>query len=208
MDNYRRKTKIICTIGPASCEKNVLKELMLSGMNVARFNFSHGDYETFEKWFHNVCGVRDELGAPVATLLDTKGPEIRLGTFAASDGVEVKNGDTYILTTEEVEGDEKKCSVSYKNLPNEIKKDTRILINDGLISMVVTEIHNNEIVCRVEDCGILTDHKGVNVPNVSLAMPAQSLAMILLLHPFAEQKLILPIFAISVMPLAGTMFAL
>ncbi len=171
MDNYRRKTKIICTIGPASCEKNVLKELMLSGMNVARFNFSHGDYETFEKWFHNVCEVRDELGAPVATLLDTKGPEIRLGTFAASDGVEVKNGDTYILTTEEIEGDEKKCSVSYKNLPNEIKKDTRILINDGLISMVVTEIHNNEIVCRVEDGGILTDHKGVNVPNVSLAMP-------------------------------------
>ena len=171
MDNYRRKTKIICTIGPASCEKNVLKELMLSGMNVARFNFSHGDYETFEKWFHNVCEVRDELGAPVATLLDTKGPEIRLGTFAASDGVEVKNGDTYVLTTEEIEGDEKKCSVSYKNLPNEIKKDTRILINDGLISMVVTEIHNNEIVCRVEDGGILTDHKGVNVPNVSLAMP-------------------------------------
>ncbi|MDE5996219.1 MAG: pyruvate kinase, partial [Eubacterium sp.] len=99
MENYRRKTKIICTIGPASCEKDVLRNLMLSGMDVARFNFSHGAYETFEKWFNTVCEVREELNLPVATLLDTKGPEVRLGTFAASEGVEVKNGDTYILTT-------------------------------------------------------------------------------------------------------------
>lgn len=171
MDKYRRKTKIICTVGPASCEKSVLKELMLAGMDVARFNFSHGEYNTFKKWFTNVCEVREELGIPVATLLDTKGPEIRLGTFAASGGVTVKSGDVYTLTTDEIEGNGERCSISYKRLPQEIKKGTRILINDGLVSMMVTEIHNSEIVCVVEEGGLLTNHKGVNVPNVSLAMP-------------------------------------
>ncbi|MEZ3420722.1 MAG: pyruvate kinase [Eubacterium sp.] len=171
MDKYRRKTKIICTVGPTSCEKNVLKELMLAGMNVARFNFSHGEYSTFTKWFSNVCEVREELGIPVATLLDTKGPEIRLGTFADSDGVTVKNGDIFILTTEEIEGSRERCSVSYKRLPQEIKKGTKILINDGLVSMEVTEIRGSEIICVVEEGGLLTNHKGVNVPNVSLAMP-------------------------------------
>ncbi len=171
MENYRRKTKIICTIGPASCKKEVLCRLMECGMDVARFNFSHGDYETFEVWFNNIVEVRKELGLPVATLLDTKGPEIRLGTFENPDGVRLKKGAKYILTTDEVPGNDEKCSVSYKNLPREIKRGTRILMNDGLVSMTVTAIRGSEIECSVDDGGILTDHKGVNVPNVSLAMP-------------------------------------
>lgn len=171
MSKYRRKTKIICTIGPASCEKDVLRSLMLEGMDVARFNFSHGEYETFEKWFKNVEAVREELGIPVATLLDTKGPEIRLGTFADSNGVIIKEGDTFTLTTEEIEGNSERCSVSYKGLINDVKEGTTILINDGLISMTVEKVRDKEIICRVVDGGLLTDHKGVNVPNVSLAMP-------------------------------------
>lgn len=171
MEEYRRKTKIICTVGPASCEKNVLKNLMLAGMDVARFNFSHGEYETFGRWYRNVCEVREELGIPVATLLDTKGPEIRLGTFENPNGVTVHCGDTFTLTAEDVSGDEKRCSISYKRLSQEIRKGTKILINDGLVSMTVTEIHNSEILCRVDDGGLLSNHKGVNVPNVSLSMP-------------------------------------
>lgn len=171
MNQYRRKTKIICTVGPASCEKEVLKELALAGMDVARFNFSHGEYETFGKWFDNVCEVREEIGLPIATLLDTKGPEIRLGEFENPDGAIIKSGDIYTLTTEDLKGNNERCSVSYKRLPQEIKKGTKILINDGLVSMTVTDINNTEIVCSVEEGGLLSNHKGVNVPNVSLAMP-------------------------------------
>lgn len=166
-----RKTKIICTIGPASCEKDVLRGLMGSGMDVARFNFSHGEYEVFKKWFNNVKEVREELGVPVATLLDTKGPEVRLGTFEDKNGVVIKTGDTYTLTTDEVEGNSEKCSVSYKGLPYEVKKGTRILINDGLISMTVEKVVGTDIICNVDDGGLLTNHKGVNVPNVPLQMP-------------------------------------
>lgn len=166
-----RKTKIICTIGPASCEKEVLRNLMKSGMDVARFNFSHGDYETFEKWLKNVQEVREELGLPVATLLDTKGPEIRLGTFKNPKGVILKNGQSFTLTTDCVEGDEKRCSVSYKGLVNDVKNGTQILINDGLIALEVQSVKDKDIICKVTDGGLVTDKKGVNVPNVSLALP-------------------------------------
>lgn len=171
MNKYRRKTKIICTIGPASCEKPVLRELMKSGMDVARFNFSHGDYGNFEKWFENIKQVREELNIPVATLFDTKGPEIRLGKFKDSNGVVINDGDEFVLTTDDVDGDEHRCSISYKGLINDVKSGTRILINDGLISLRVEKIAKNDIVCKVVEGGLLTDHKGVNVPNVSLAMP-------------------------------------
>ena len=137
MSEYRRKTKIICTIGPASCEKDVLKKLMLAGMDVARFNFSHGDYDAFEKWFSNVVEVRKQLGIPVATLLDTKGPEIRIGAFENESGVVLKRGQTFILTTDEIQGTNERCSVSFKGLPKEVKKGTTILIDDGLIAMEV-----------------------------------------------------------------------
>ena len=166
-----RKTKIICTIGPASCDKDVLRELMKSGMDVARFNFSHGDYETFEKWLKNVQEVRDELGLPVATLLDTKGPEIRLGTFKNPNGVILKEGQAFTLTTDEIEGDEERCSVSYKGLVNDVKNGTQILINDGLIALEVQSVKDKDIICKVTDGGLVTDKKGVNVPNVSLALP-------------------------------------
>lgn len=166
-----RKTKIICTIGPASCEKDVLCELMKSGMDVARFNFSHGEYETFEKWLKNVEEVREELGLPVATLLDTKGPEIRLGTFKNPNGVILKEGQAFTLTTEEIEGDEERCSVSYKGLVNDVKNGTQILINDGLIALEVQSVKDKDIICKVTDGGLVTDKKGVNVPNVSLALP-------------------------------------
>lgn len=166
-----RKTKIICTIGPASCDKDVLRELMKSGMDVARFNFSHGEYETFEKWLKNVEEVRDELGLPVATLLDTKGPEIRLGTFKNPNGVILKEGQAFTLTTDEIEGDEERCSVSYKGLVNDVKNGTQILINDGLIALEVQSVKDKDIICKVTDGGLVTDKKGVNVPNVSLALP-------------------------------------
>lgn len=166
-----RKTKIICTIGPASCEKDVLRELMKSGMDVARFNFSHGEYETFEKWLKNVEEVREELGLPVATLLDTKGPEIRLGTFKNPNGVILKEGQAFTLTTDEIEGDEERCSVSYKGLVNDVKNGTQILINDGLIALEVQSVKDKDIICKVTDGGLVTDKKGVNVPNVSLALP-------------------------------------
>ena len=171
MSEYRRKTKIICTIGPASCDKDVLEKLMLAGMDVARFNFSHGDYDTFEKWFSNITEVRNKLGIPVATLLDTKGPEIRIGSFENESGIVLKRGQKFTLTTEEVVGNHERCSVSFKGLAKEVKKGTTILIDDGLIALEVAEIKNNDIVCKVIDGGVVTDHKGVNVPNVSLSLP-------------------------------------
>ena len=168
---YRRKTKIICTIGPASCDKETLKKLMLEGMDVARFNFSHGDYDTFEKWFSNVVEVREKLGIPVATLLDTKGPEIRIGSFESENGIVLKRGQTFTLTTDDIKGNNERCSVSFKGLPKEAKKGTTILIDDGLIALEVEEIKNEDILCKVIDGGVVTDHKGVNVPNVSLSLP-------------------------------------
>lgn len=171
MSKYRRKTKIICTIGPASCEKDTLCELMKAGMDVARFNFSHADYEKMEQWFANVAEVRKELGIPVATLLDTKGPEIRLGTFENPNGIVVNTGDKFTLTADEIDGTQERCSISYKGLVNDVRPGTTILINDGLISLTVDKVVKNDIVCTVVDGGRITDHKGVNVPNVSLAMP-------------------------------------
>ena len=148
-----RKTKIICTIGPASCDKDVLRELMKSGMDVARFNFSHGEYETFEKWLKNVEEVREELGLPVATLLDTKGPEIRLGTFKNPKGVILKEGQAFTLTTDEIEGDEERCSVSYKGLVNDVKNGTQILINDGLIALEVQSVKDKDIITNIRQGG-------------------------------------------------------
>ncbi len=166
-----RKTKIICTVGPATDDDAVMSELMKNGMNVARFNFSHGEYSDHTKRLEQVKRIRKELSLPVATMLDTKGPEIRIGTFKNKDGVTITNGQTYTLTTKQIEGDDKKCSITYADLPYEVKKGTQILINDGLISMVVESVAKEEIICKVVDGGLLTDRKGVNVPNVDLAMP-------------------------------------
>lgn len=165
-----RKTKIICTIGPASESEEKLKELMLAGMNVARFNFSHGTHEEQKAKFERVDKVRKELNVPVATLMDTKGPEIRLRDF--EDGkAELVAGQTFVLTTEEIMGTAQKAAISYKNLKNDISVGTTILIDDGLIEMVVEAIDGEEISCRVINGGFVSNHKGVNVPGVVLSMP-------------------------------------
>ena len=166
-----RKTKIICTIGPATDDSNVLRKMILSGMNVARFNFSHGEYETHEERFKEVVALRDELGLPVATLLDTKGPEIRLGDFENPEGVEIHSGDSFVLTTEECLGTSEKSFINYDGLPKDVHPGTTILINDGLISMTVNKVMGKDIYCTVVDGGLLSNHKGVNVPDVKLNMP-------------------------------------
>ena len=134
-----RKTKIICTIGPASESEDKLKELMLAGMNVARFNFSHGTHEEQKKKLTSVIKVSNELGLPVATLLDTKGPEIRLKDFE-NGKAQLEAGQEFILTTEDILGTEKRASITYKNLKNDVKEGMTILIDDGKIEMVIEKI--------------------------------------------------------------------
>lgn len=165
-----RKTKIICTIGPASESKEKLKELMLAGMNVARFNFSHGTHEEQRAKYMRMVEAREELGLPVAALLDTKGPEIRLRDFEGGR-VELTAGQTFVLTTQEVMGTAKRASITYKNLVNDISIGTTILIDDGLIEMQVTDIQGGEITCNVINGGPVSNHKGVNVPGANLSMP-------------------------------------
>lgn len=165
-----RKTKIICTIGPASQKEPVFRELMLEGMNVARFNFSHGDHAEHLGKYKTLCKLRKELGLPVAALLDTKGPEIRLGSF--KDGkVQLKKDQIFILTNRDVEGDDQCISISYKDLVNDVEEGTNILLDDGLIGMVVEHTTDTDIVCKVLNEGQVSDHKGVNVPGVHLSLP-------------------------------------
>ena len=166
-----RKTKIVCTIGPATDDENTMRELMLAGMNVARFNFSHGEYETHEKRLRVIEKLRKELDLPIATLLDTKGPEIRLGKFVDNKPVEIHDGDTYTLTTEDVLCDDKVGSVSFKKLPRDVSMGTRILINDGVIELLAEKVTKTDIVCKVIHGGTLSNNKGINVPGVKLSMP-------------------------------------
>lgn len=165
-----RKTKIICTIGPASESEERLRELMLAGMNVARFNFSHGTHEEQKAKYERVLKVRKELGLPVATMLDTKGPEIRLRDFEGGK-VELKEGETFTLTTEEIMGTAQRATISYKNLKNDISVGTTLLIDDGLIELEVEKISGEDIICRVINGGFVSNHKGVNVPGAILSMP-------------------------------------
>ncbi len=164
-----RKTKIVCTIGPSTDDDSIMRSLMENGMNVARFNFSHGNYEIHERRFRQVESIRNELGLPVATMMDTKGPEVRLGKFA--EPVQIKNGDVYTLTTRDVMCDEKVGSVTFKKLPEDVKVGTRILINDGVIELLAENVTATDITCRVIHGGKLSDNKGINVPGVKLSMP-------------------------------------
>ena len=165
-----RKTKIICTIGPASESEEMLKELMLAGMNVARFNFSHGTHEEQKGKLERMIKVRESLGLPVAALIDTKGPEIRLRDFEGGK-VELQAGQTFTLTTEEILGNSERASVSYKDLKNDVAVGGTILIDDGLIEMRVEKIADKDIVCKVINGGFVSNHKGVNVPGAVLSMP-------------------------------------
>ena len=165
-----RKTKIICTLGPSTDDDDILRKLMIEGMNVARFNFSHGDHAQHKRNMERIMKFRTELNLPVATLLDTKGPEIRVKDFK-NGKIELKPGQTFTFTTDEVEGDEKMVSITYKNLVNDVKPGNTILIDDGLIEMTVEQVSENKIVCRVVNGGPVSNRKGVNVPRVNLSMP-------------------------------------
>ncbi len=170
MNTPIRKTKIVCTMGPNLFEKHLIAPLMKAGMNVARFNFSHGTYETHQHYYDEVCRIRDELGLPVATMLDTKGPEIRVRSFK-NGRVTLQNGQLFTLTTDDVEGDEERVSITYKELPQDIAVGSSILIDDGLIGMQVERIDGADIVCRVLNGGVVSNNKGVNIPNAHLSMP-------------------------------------
>ena len=170
MNTPIRKTKIVCTMGPNLFEKHLIAPLMKAVMNVARFNFSHGTYETHQHYYDEVCRIRDELGLPVATMLDTKGPEIRVRSFK-NGRVTLQNGQLFTLTTDEVEGDEERVSITYKELPQDIAVGSSILIDDGLIGMQVERIDGADIVCRVLNGGVVSNNKGVNIPNAHLSMP-------------------------------------
>ena len=168
-----RKTKIICTLGPSTDKEGVLRELVASGMNVARFNFSHGSYEEHKGRLDMLKSVRAELNKPVAALLDTKGPEIRLKEF--KNGVEMlEAGQTFTLTTREVEGTKEICSITYKDLPQDVQPGGTIMLDDGLIKLQIITVNDTDIVCKVLNNGKIKNKKGVNVPGVHLSMPYMS----------------------------------
>ncbi|HIV87548.1 MAG TPA: pyruvate kinase [Candidatus Pygmaiobacter gallistercoris] len=165
-----RKTKIICTLGPATDSEETLRQMILAGMNVARFNFSHGSYEDHLNRLNMLRRVREELNLPIAALLDTKGPEIRLRKFAQGK-VFLEKDSIFTLTTREVEGTAEICSVSYRDLPQDVTPGTRLLLDDGLIALTVESVDATDIRCRVLNSGPISDRKSVNVPGVRLSMP-------------------------------------
>lgn len=168
-----RKTKIICTLGPATDKEGVLRQLIESGMNVARFNFSHGTYPEHRARLDKLIALREELGQPVAALLDTKGPEIRLKDFV--NGKEIlEAGQTFTLTTRDVEGTKDIASITYKDLPSDVVAGGTIMLDDGLIKLTVQSVTPTDIVCTVVNGGPIKNHKGVNVPGVHLSMPYMS----------------------------------
>ena len=165
-----RKTKIVCTLGPSTDDEAVLKQMMIEGMNVARCNFSHGNYEDHKKRMDMVKKLRKEVGRPIAILLDTKGPEVRVRDF--KDGkVTLEEGQLFTLTADDVEGTKDIVSITYNRLYEDLEVGMRVLIDDGLIEMKVEEVNKTNIVCRVINGGTVSNHKGVNVPDVNLSMP-------------------------------------
>lgn len=168
-----RKTKIVCTLGPSTDREGVLREMIQAGMNVARFNFSHGTHAEHKVRLDALKALREELDAPVAAMLDTKGPEVRLKDFAGGR-VHLTAGQEFTLTTVQVEGDAHRCSITYGELPGDVKAGDTILLDDGLVRLTVLETSGTEIRCRVENDGDMKNHKGVNVPGVRLNMPYMS----------------------------------
>lgn len=167
-----KKTKIICTMGPNGDDEELMKALALNGMDIARFNFSHGTHEEQKARLDQLKRVREELDLPIAALLDTKGPEIRTGTLKDGKKVTLREGSRYILTTREVVGDETCGHINYSGLNEDVKEGSRILIDDGLIELLVEQVDGTDIVCRVKNGGELGERKGVNVPNVKVRLPA------------------------------------
>ena len=171
MINNIKKTKIVCTLGPASENEETLRELIKNGLNVCRLNFSHGSHEEHKGRMDLVKKLREELNMPTAILLDTKGPEIRTGKFDVPE-VFLEEGQTFTITMKDVMGDKERCTVSYKGLANDVKPGDTILIDDGLVGLTVKEVNNDNIVCEVQNSGIVKNHKGVNVPGVKVNLPA------------------------------------
>ena len=165
-----RKTKIVCTLGPASDSEERIHSLICAGMDVARFNFSHGSHESHKATFERVSRLREELRLPVATLLDTKGPEIRLGVFKGGKA-ELHAGSHFTLTADECEGDETRASITFHGLAEDVGRGDTILLNDGAIELRVTGTHDGAIDTEIVNGGVISDHKGVNVPGVRLSMP-------------------------------------
>ncbi|HOJ65305.1 MAG TPA: pyruvate kinase [Spirochaetota bacterium] len=167
-----RKTKIVCTIGPASSDVNIIKQLLMAGMNVARLNFSHGDHEYHKANIEKIRLASKETGIPVAILLDTKGPEIRTGNIKNGKTIKLVEGKKITLTTDEVEGTEEILSISYKKLPEEISVGKHIYIADGLIDLVVDDVKKNKIFCTIVNGGEISSKKNVNVVGVKTSLPA------------------------------------
>ena len=167
-----KKTKIVCTMGPNTNDKNIMLELAKNGMDVARFNFSHGDYAEHQSRLEILKEVRKELDRPVAALLDTKGPEIRTGVLKDGKKVTLTAGEEIILTTEDIVGDAKRVHINYNGLNEDVKEGNVILIDDGLIELHVERVEGTEIYCRIMNGGELGERKGVNVPNVKIKLPA------------------------------------
>ena len=167
----RRKTKIVCTLGPASDDIETLSSMVDAGLDVARLNFSHGNHEEHKERIENIKNIAREKGKPVGLMLDTKGPEVRTGDLR-KDEVELENGKKVIMTTEEIEGDSNRFSVQYKGLPDDLQEGSQILIDDGLIELKVEEIDGSEIHCTIINGGVLGSRKGVNLPGVKVELPA------------------------------------
>ncbi|MBQ8416893.1 MAG: pyruvate kinase [Clostridia bacterium] len=165
-----RKTKIVCTLGPACIEESVIEAMLKNGMNIARFNFSHGTHEYHKKVMDTFRRVRDRLQLPAGVMLDTKGPEIRLGDF--EDGkICLHKGDSFTLTAKECLGNEKMAYMTFPDLPRQVYAGVRILLDDGKVAMTVTECNESEICCRVDVGGVLSNHKSINIPNFHIDMP-------------------------------------
>ncbi len=166
-----RKTKIVATLGPASKDVETIKQLILAGLDGARINFSHGTYESHTEVIERLKQAREELNAPIPLILDTKGPEIRIKTFNV-ESIYLKQGGKFILTTEDIIGDETRVSVTYENLSRDLAVGSRVLIDDGLIELKVKEIVDKEIICEIINSGFLSSRKGVNVPDVYVNLPS------------------------------------
>ncbi len=168
----QKKTKIVCTLGPSTSSEEMIKELMLNGMDVARLNFSHGTHDAHGEMIRKIKKVREEVGLPIAILLDTKGPEIRTGLAENNEEYTLEKGQDVIVTTKDVECNSKVISVTYKDLPNDVTVGGTILIADGLIELKIKEVGETDVVCEVVNGGELSSRKGVNIPNTRLNLPA------------------------------------
>lgn len=167
-----RRTKIICTMGPNSDDPGVMRALIENGMDVARFNFSHGTHEEQKKRIDQLKAIRKEMKKPIAILLDTKGPEIRTGVLEGGKKVLLKDGQEFTFTTENIVGNDQRVSQTYDQFPQDLKAGDRVLVDDGLIEMTVLRIEGTDVVCRVDNGGELGERKGINLPNVKINLPA------------------------------------